>query len=440
MGLTDRLKGLRSLGAEACRQTVEPVLYRAGIGLYALGVDCAAIRLPKARLLSAGQRNVWRMLEEKIDRHARYVWIHAASLGEFEQGRPLIERIRRERPEYKILLTFFSPSGYEVRKDYAGADCVCYLPFDTPGRVRRFLDIVKPEKAIFVKYEIWRNYLRGLWKRQIPTYLVSAVFRPDQAFFRKRSAWYRYWLRWYTQIFVQDERSRTLLDNAGIHGATVAGDTRFDRVIDIRNAARDIPELQRFRASDSRPVMIAGSSWEGDEDVYLPWFKGNCDKMKLVIAPHEFDDDRIKHLCSIEGLGCVSFSQLKTDPSLADKADCIVMDCFGLLSSAYRYGDIAYIGGGFGAGIHNINEAAVYEIPVVFGPNHGKFLEASGLIESEGGFCIRSAADFSSLMDGSLSDAGSRKEAGRKAGVYIRSKLGAADRIFRAIFPSGTGK
>lgn len=434
MKITDRLRNFRSFGAEACRQTLEPALYAAGIGLYATGVRCAATRMPKARLLARGQREVWDRLAGRIETGARYVWVHAASLGEFEQGRPLIERIRRERPEYRILLTFFSPSGYEVRKDYAGADCVCYLPFDTPGKVKRFLDIVRPEMAVFVKYEIWRNYLRGLWQRQVPTYLISAVFRPEQAFFKKRSAWYRHWLRWYTRIFVQDERSRRLLDDAGIKGAVVAGDTRFDRVTDIRNASLEIPELSRFRAADDRPIMIAGSSWEPDEAVYLPWFRGNRCRMKLIVAPHEFDSERIKRLCSSEVMKCVSFSALKADPTLADEADCVVMDCFGLLSSAYRYGDLAYVGGGFGAGIHNINEAAVYEMPVVFGPNHGRFLEAGELIAAGGGFCVDSAAAFARLMNGPLAGTEGRRTAGRKAGVYIRSKLGATDRIFRALF------
>ncbi len=391
--------------------------------------------MPKARLLSAGQRDVWHRLSSGIDPKARYIWIHAASLGEFEQGRPMIERLRREHPEYKILLTFFSPSGYEVRKDYAGADCVTYLPFDTPGRVKRFLDIVRPEMAIFVKYEIWRNYLRQLWTRQVPTYLISAVFRPDQAFFRKRSAWYRYWLRWYTRIYVQDERSRRLLEEAGIKGSVVAGDTRFDRVTDIKNATREFPIVARFRDSDSRPVMIAGSSWEPDEEVYLPWIRSHKGEMKLIIAPHEFDSRRIDRLCSVEGLRSVPLSVAEKDPTLVDDADCIVMDCFGVLSSAYRYADMAYVGGGFGAGIHNINEAAVYDIPVVFGPNYRKFIEAGELIAAGGGFSVDTAKAFSHLMDMHLSDTEKRNASGEAAGAYIRSKLGATDRIFGDLFP-----
>lgn len=431
------LRQIRSWGAEACRQGLDPVLYRLGISAYATGVDVAALRMPKARLLSHGQHQVWQRLEKGIDPDARYIWIHAASLGEFEQGRPLMERIRRQLPEYKILLTFFSPSGYEVRKDWEGADLVCYLPFDTPRRVRRFLDIVRPEKAIFVKYEIWRNYLRLLWKRQIPAYLISAVFRPEQAFFKKRSAWYRYWLRWYTRIFVQDERSRSLLLGAGIDNVEVCGDTRFDRVADIRAAARNIEGLARFRHSDSRPVMVAGSSWPADENVYLPWLRDNSTRLKLVIAPHEFDEKRIAALTSLDGLRCVRFSELEKDTSLADDADVVVMDCFGLLSSAYRYADLAYVGGGFGAGIHNINEAAVYGIPVVFGPRHGKFLEAAGLIAASGAFSIDGNKSFAALLDGLLSTDAGRQSAGRAAGEYISSKLGTTDRIFRAIFGPG---
>lgn len=412
-------------------------LYNAGIGAYALGIRIASRFNPKAKKLIEGHTHIFSDLAKAIRPGKRYIWVHAASLGEFEQGRPIIERIRKGHPELGIVLTFFSPSGYEVRKNYPGADAVCYMPFDMSGSIRRFIKTINPVAAIFVKYEIWRNYLRGLWQRQVPTYLVSAVFRPEQAFFKKRSAWYRCWLRWYTGIFVQDERSRRLLEDAGIEGAVVAGDTRFDRVADIRNAARDIPELSRFRDSDDRPIAVAGSSWPLDEEVYLPWFRRNKDRMKLVIAPHEFDDARIKKLCSAEGLACVGFSQLKSDPALADKADCIVMDCFGLLSSAYRYGDVAYVGGGFGAGIHNINEAAVYGIPVVFGPNHGRFLEAGDLIGAGGGFSVGSAEEFSDLMEGRLADKEARREAGRRADAYIRSKLGATDRVFRSIFTSG---
>lgn len=434
MGRPSTLRQLRSFASEMCREALEPVLYRIGLGAYVAGVRCAALRMPKARLLSRGQKELWKRLEEKIEPGARYVWIHAASLGEFEQGRPIIERLRREHPEYKVILTFFSPSGYEVRKDWPGADCVCYLPFDFPGNVKRFIRTVRPEMAIFVKYEIWRNYLRTLYKHGIPAYLISAVFRPEQAFFKKRSAWYRYWLRWYTRIFVQDARSRDLLESVSITNVEVAGDTRFDRVTDIMNTTRDIPALSRFREADGRPVLIAGSSWPADEEVYFPWLRHNRDRVKAVIAPHEFDAARLEDMRARLGTRSVLLSELEKEPALADSADCVIMDCFGLLSSAYRYGDVAYIGGGFGAGIHNINEAAVYGIPVVFGPRNSKFIEARELISCRGGFSVSGRDSLERTLTPML-DPDVRHDAGRRAARYIRSKLGATDRIFSRIFP-----
>lgn len=435
MELTERLKGLRSFCAEACRQTLEPALYAVGIGIYSAGVGCAALRLPKARLLARGQKEVWRRLADRLDPEARYVWIHAASLGEFEQGRPLIERIRRERPEYKILLTFFSPSGYEVRKDYAGADCVCYLPFDTPGRVKRFLETVKPEKAIFVKYEIWRNYLHELYERGIPTYLISAAFRPDQRFFRHRGSWYGMWLRWYRRIFVQDERSRELLESIHIHNAEVCGDTRFDRVTQIKAMQKEIDELQAFthRGKPGAPaVMMAGSSWPADEDIYAGWFD-NHPETKLVIAPHEFDTQRLDALKARFANGTVLLSEMRRDPRAAEGKQVMVIDCFGLLSSAYAYCDAAYVGGGFGAGLHNINEAAVYDIPVIYGPNNRKFIEARELAACGGGVQVSSREEFANAAGILLLSEEERRRRGSLAGRYIRSKTGATDRIYTAL-------
>lgn len=426
--------------AEACRQLLERPLYSFGISAYGAGVKLAAMKNRKASLLSAGQKEIWRVLDKKIDPSARYIWIHAASLGEFEQGRPLIEKLKKERPEYKVVLTFFSPSGYEVRKNYELADCVCYLPFDTPKRVRRFLYKVNPEIAIFVKYEFWRNYLEELYRRQIPTYLISAVFRPDQFFFKKRSAWYSYWLRWYTRIFVQNEDSRRLLAGIGVDCVDVCGDTRFDRVADIRNKGREIPLLQRFTRRgepEHMPVMMVGSSWPADEEVYSEWFVKHPDA-KLVIAPHEFDNERLRKLKSLFGEGCVLMSEAEKEPSLVDNARVMVIDCFGLLSSAYAYCDVAYVGGGFGAGLHNINEAAVYDVPVIYGPNNSKFIEAREMAESGGGFPIASKEDFERVADKLMlttaSSASERERTGKRAGDYIRSKLGATDKIFDILF------
>lgn len=431
-------KEVRGFLAEGCRQLLEKPVYSGAISAYGAGVRIAALRNNKARLLAKGQKNVWRYLEHNIDQSARYIWIHAASLGEFEQGRPLIEKIRKEKPEYKILVTFFSPSGYEVRKNYAGADSVCYLPLDTPKRVRRFLDIVKPEMAIFVKYEFWRNYLHELWRRQVSVYLISAVFRPNQFFFKKRSAWYGLWLKWYTRIFVQDERSRELLQGIGVENVDVCGDTRFDRVADIRSACKEIPLLAAFTSHNSpghAPVMMAGSSWPEDEAVYADWFNKHPD-VKLVVAPHEFDAHRLESLKKIFRNGAVLMSEAQKDPSELEGKQVLIIDCFGLLSSAYSYCDIAYVGGGFGAGMHNINEAAVYDVPVIYGPNNSKFIEAREMAASEGGLPIASKEEFEKIADKLFSDSAERVRRGHCAGEYIRSKLGATDKIFDRIFLS----
>ena len=372
------------------------------------------------------------------------IWIHAASLGEFEQGRPLIEMIKHEKPEYKILLTFFSPSGYEVRKNYNLADCVCYLPLDTQANVKHFLDIVNPEMVIFVKYEFWRNYLSELNKRKIPTYLISAVFRPDQMFFKSSGKWYAKWLEWYKYIFLQDKRSQKLLNGIGIENTEVFGDTRFDRVADIRSTRKDIPLLEKFTnhsAPDHSPVIMTGSSWPQDEAVYSDWINSHPD-IKLVVAPHEFDYKRLENLKRLFSNGVVLLSELEKDDSLLsrEKSDngttpqVLIIDCFGLLSSAYAYCDVAYVGGAFGAGLHNINEPAVYDIPVIYGPNNLKFIEAREMAESGGGFPIAGKEDFNRVADLLLYSSEERKKAGLKAGDYIRSKTGATSKIFNFIF------
>lgn len=433
-------KEVRAFLAEGARQLLEQPLYSFGIEAYREGVRVASLRNPKARKLNAGQKDIWRRLDKSVKPGDRYIWVHAASLGEFEQGRPLIEKIKERYPEYKVLLTFFSPSGYEVRKDYPGADCVCYLPFDTPGRVRRFLYKVNPEIAIFVKYEFWRNYLHELWRRQIPTYLISAVFRPDQFFFKKRSAWYGHWLKWYTRIFVQDERSRSLLGKIGIDNVEVTGDTRFDRVTDILQGRKDIPELELFtgRGSDNAPfVMMFGSSWPEDEAVYGEWLRSHSE-VKGIIAPHEFDAERLEKLREIVPGEVILLSELRAVdkeawPGLMQGKRVLVMDCFGLLSSAYAYCDAAYIGGGFGVSIHNINEAAVYGIPVIFGPENGKFIEAQELKALGGGLEVTSASSFARIADRLLYDKADREQRGRWAGEYIAEKTGASDKILDRI-------
>lgn len=434
------LKDLGALMAEATRQLLEPPLYNLGIGAYRQGVRIASLRNEKAKLLNNGQKEIWSRLDAAISPNDRYIWIHAASLGEFEQGRPLIDALRRDHPEFKIMLTFFSPSGYEVRKNYDGADCVCYLPFDTPGRVRKFLYKVNPEIAIFVKYEFWRNYLHELWRRQIPTYLVSAVFRPDQPFFKKRTAWYAAWLRWYTHIFVQDQRSEQLLRNIGITNVTVAGDTRFDRVTDIMRSRKAIPELEAFAGNKDDPdnrrgfVMMFGSSWPQDENIYGDWLRKRKNVIG-VIAPHEFNSERLAKLKEIVPGETVLLSEMRADQKAAEGKRILIIDCFGLLSSAYAYADAVYVGGGFGVSIHNINEAAVYSLPVLFGPENSKFIEAQDLKTLGGGIEIDSKESFTRHADRLLFDAEELSRRGRWAGEYISEKTGASRRILDHIIP-----
>lgn len=414
---------------------IENLLYHLAISTYAKAVDIAAYKNPQARFLAKGQREVWEKLEA-IGANDRVVWFHAASLGEFEQARPLIERLRLSNPEFKVLLTFFSPSGYEIRKNYSEADWVCYLPFDTPQNARRFVKTAHPEFAIFIKYEIWRNYLLELRNADIPAYLVSAAFRPGQAFFRPYGVKYREWLRLFSAIYVQDENSRLLLDSIGITGSVVAGDTRFDRVTDIMKQRKELPEIQKFinpLRQNGKIVMVVGSSWQPDEEVYIPWLSRHSE-VAAIIAPHEFDSERLRKLLDRFNGEAVLHSELLRNPDAGEGKHILIIDCFGLLSSIYRFADLAYVGGGFGVGIHNINEAAVYGIPVLFGPNYHRFIEAEELIAHEGAFSISGKEDFDTKAS-ALLEAAPREKMGRNAGEYIHSKLGASDAIARALFP-----
>lgn len=407
-------------------------LYNIGIGLYRLGAKIAATRSEKVRKMIDGQQRAIDYLRREIIPGASYIWVHASSLGEFEQGRPLIEKIRRECPDLKILLTFFSPSGYEVRKNYGGVDAVCYLPFDTPARVREFLDVVNPAMAIFVKYEFWGNYLQQLKKRGVPTYIISSIFRPDQSFFKWWGGMFRDLLDCFTHIYVQDIESRQLLASVNVTNVTIAGDTRFDRVTDIMAGNRDIPQAEAF-TRNAPLTIVAGSSWQPDEKFLLPYFN-TCDKIKLIIAPHEVNEEHIK---AIESQCNRKVCRLSSaTPEEAATADCMIVDCYGVLSSIYRYGDIAYIGGGFGVGIHNINEAAVYGMPVIFGPKFDKFKEAKDLIARGGAFTFSDSEQFTSLLDSLVNNSDRLRQSGEIAGSYIKENLGATDLIFSDIFPT----
>ena len=408
-------------------------MYSLIIHLYAFFIELISPFHKKARLMRLGQWKTNGTLREKIDRNAKYIWFHASSLGEFEQGRPLIEKIKAEHPEYKILLTFFSPSGYEVRKNYGGADVVCYLPFDTPYRVKKFLDLSKPVMAIFIKYEFWDNYLSELKRRNIPVYIVSAIFRKEQLFFKWYGGMYRKVLSYFTHIFVQDDASRELLSKYGVTNVSGFGDTRFDRVQDVYKNTKQVPMVDLFvnnNRSDNQLTMVAGSSWQQDEEVYLNYFNDHPE-LKLIIAPHEIHKDHLMHIESMLKRPSIRLSEA-TEKDIKGKS-CLIVDSFGLLSSIYRYGDLAYIGGGFGAGIHNVLEAAVYGMPVIFGPKYQKFKEARDLLQVGGAFSITDEKTFESKMEELSTYRDLLEAAGAAAGDFVKSNIGATNRIIASI-------
>ncbi len=420
-------------------------MYNVIIYLYLLGVAIYSRFNEKVRKMWRGEREAFRILKEKVDPEAKYVWFHAASLGEFEQGRPLMEELRREHPEYKILLTFFSPSGYEVRKNYDGADIITYLPLDTITNARRFLRAVRPVMAYFIKYEFWYNYLHILKHRGVPVYSVSSIFRPDQVFFKWYGRQYGKVLNCFTHFFVQNEVSKELLAKIGIKNVTIVGDTRFDRVLQIKEAAKQLPIVEEFvkesgvrsqeSVGHSKPrVFVAGSSWPPDEEIFIKYFNQHPE-WKLIIAPHVIGEDHLRQIEKLlEGRKVVRYTKISENSEnseYSENADVLIIDCFGLLSSIYRYGDVAYVGGGFGVGIHNLLEAAVWSVPVFFGPNNQKFQEAQGL-KQNGGLEITDYESFASQMDRLAKDAEYLKAQGEQAGRFVESLSGATEKVLAA--------
>ena len=410
------------------------------MGLYELGVLIYSLFNEKVRKMWKGERDAVRILKEKMDPDAKYIWFHAASLGEFEQGRPLIEQIRKDHPEYKILLTFFSPSGYEVRKNYEGADIVTYLPIDTVVNARRFLRTIRPVMAFFIKYEFWYNYLHILRHRHVPVYSVSSIFRPAQVFFQWYGREYGHVLKCFTRFYVQNDESRRLLNKIGITDVEVVGDTRFDRVIQIQQAAKKLPIVEAFRGTGTKAqtprrrasgIFVAGSSWPPDEEIFIDYFNKRND-WKMIIAPHVVSENHLGQIISlIKNKKVVRYTQT-TEAEAAD-ADVLIIDCYGLLSSIYNYGDVAYVGGGFGVGIHNVLEAAVWNIPVIFGPNNKRFDEAQGLLACKGGFEISTAEDFDDIMTRLDGDREMTDNCGNAAGAYVRQLAGATKKVLASI-------
>ena len=391
-------------------------MYNIVIYIYLIGVAIASCFNKKVKKMWAGERQALKVLREKVDPNARYIWFHAASLGEFEQGRPLMEYLRKTHPEYKILLTFFSPSGYEVRKNYEGADIICYLPLDTICNARRFLRSIKPVMAFFIKYEFWYNYLHILQHRGVPTYSVSSIFRPDQIFFQWYGKGYGRVLKCFTHFFVQNIESKNLLGKLDIHDVEVVGDTRFDRVLQIKEASKQLPIVEKFTENISK-VFIAGSSWLPDEEVFLKYFIG---------------EDHLAQIFELlKGRRVVRYTEA-TEENVKD-AEVLIIDCFGLLSSIYHYGTISYVGGGFGVGIHNVLEAAVWDIPVIFGPNNKRFQEAQGLIMAGGGFEINDYQSFRDLMLRFETDEMFLQTSKKHAGEFVKGRAGATEKIMGSL-------
>lgn len=418
------------------------VLYNIGIRSY-FGITGIVGRFnPKAKLFHNGQKGLLEKIEQTIDHNAPIIWVHCSSVGEFEQARPIIEWYKSEKKEYKILLTFFSPSGYELRKNYEHADWVFYMPADTTSNAVKFINIVKPTKAIFIKYEFWYNYLNELKRNNIETYIVSAIFRPSQHFFKWYGSFFRKMLKCYTKIFVQDEQSYKLLEGIGVaENAMICGDTRFDRVFKITQSSKEFPAIAEF-AKDAFTI-VAGSSWDPDEQIIAKVMK-NFPRTKLILAPHEIRKERIDHVMEIfKGFRILKFSDLSSASSSADmtqerikalkEANILIIDCIGILSSIYRYGKFAYIGGGFGVGIHNILEAATYACPVVFGPNYKKFKEANDLIALGGATSVGNSSEFYSLLQTYVNVPSVLKEKGDICGKYVQSNLGSTQKVVSQI-------
>lgn len=430
-------------------------MYNIAIYIYLIGVAIGSLFNKKIKKMWRGEREAVDLLKEKVDPTAKYVWFHAASLGEFEQGRPLIEQLRATHPEYKILLTFFSPSGYEVRKNYEGADIVCYLPLDTIRNARRFLRAVHPVMAFFIKYEFWYNYLHILRHRGVPVYSVSSIFRPGQVFFKWYGRNYAKVLHCITHFFVQNEVSLQLLKGIGIDEATVVGDTRFDRVLQIKEQSKELPIVEAFKGINGKgdackedlsedackddlsengckgcKVFVAGSSWQPDEDIFIRFFNDHPD-WKLIIAPHVIGEDHLAYILDKLQMKAVRYTQA-TEQSAAE-ARCLIIDCFGLLSTIYRYGEIAYVGGGFGVGIHNVPEAAVWGVPVLFGPNNKRFQEAQDLLACKGSFEVTDYDSFNTIISRLISDDQFRHQCGEASANYVKSRSGATDIIMKSV-------
>jgi len=383
----------------------------------------------KAEQWIIGRKNLFERISREIGAAENIIWFHAASLGEFEQGRPVIEAFRQLNPSYKILLTFFSPSGYEIRKKYSGADFIFYLPVDTKKNAGRFIRLIRPKMAVFIKYEFWFNYMSELYHQQIPLFTISAIFREDQHFFKWYGGWFRKKLKKITFFFVQDQNSYDLLKTIGINQVIVSGDTRFDRVFELSKRTTEFPINDLFKAG--KKILLLGSSWPPDEELIHKTIVDRND-LKIIIAPHEVHENRITSIESkFSDLKPIRYS--KADEDSVKKAGVLIIDSIGILSGLYRYCDMAFIGGGFGKGIHNILEAVTFGKPVIIGPNYQKFKEATDLIRFEGAFSVKNSEELSAIIDRLLNDSGFYKKSSETCVEYVVKNCGATGQILKKI-------
>lgn len=398
-------------------------LYNISILIYGLLIRLVALFNTKAKLFVMGRKDIFKLIASKIDTSSQPIWFHFASLGEFEQGRPVLEKIKQLHPEENVVITFFSPSGYEIRKNYALANGIFYLPLDTPRNAKKFIDLVKPKMAIFTKYEFWPNYFNALSNQQIPLYIISGIFRPTQVFFKWYGGFYRKVLKSVSHFFVQNEESVQLLKTISFTNVDVSGDTRFDRVYENAQAPKQLPVIAAF--CQHYPVLIAGSTWPEDEKI-LAELAAKKPEWKLVIAPHEVNS---AHIAAITQLfpASIKFSELQT-ATVDSTTQVLIIDNIGMLSSLYQYGKVAFIGGGFGAGIHNTLEAAAFSVPVIFGPNYQKFQEAKDLIALG---AAKSVTNATSLLQ--AFEHFKQHQLGKIAGAYVEEQKGATEMIIAKI-------
>lgn len=401
------------------------LLYNFGIWVYYLLALFISLFNNKAKKWISGQREIFQYLKNNTFDSTKIAWFHAASLGEFEQGRPVIESFKKSHTDYKIIITFFSPSGYEIRKNYEYADYVCYLPIDTYSKAKRFIQIIKPDIVFFIKYEFWFNYLKILHDSKIPTYLISGIFRENQHFFKIYGIWFKKQLKHFTYFFVQNTISKSLLNSIGYQNVSVSGDTRFDRVSQIAENPKKFPLIEQFK--NNKKLVLIGSSWEPDENIIFDFIKTNKKEIKFIFAPHEVHNDRINKLQSSLSTKSILFSELNENNS--SDADVLIINNIGILSYLYQYADIAIIGGGFGKGIHNILEAATFGVPVIFGPNFQKFTEAKDLIDLKGAFSINNVSDFIKTITPLLDDNVQYLLARERCLNYIKTQKGATEII-----------